>query len=522
MPSVDEPLRLAKQHNSTTRLCSLPTEILVYVLYHLVVLPAGLRRGAYGFLGVEDNVKISPTWSRIMLVCSQIRHIALSVPELWSFIDFHTRANIRWINICFVRAGKHPLTLSFDDDEAGAVIGCANYNLRQTSPAVLDAIFRMLPHARSIAVLVQSTLPFDIINMLQQHPLPRLRSINLHISNFPFVSITGPQGTTLTRLSLTQVLLDTSTVFPSLTNLGLHNVTVGFDNDFHELLLFISRMPLLEVLVIENMNVDDPDLEDPKMNMTIPCTHLRTFATVQESFSISWCLLRALPDPRDGLHLDMTKMQQDVYADEPLYMFRLPPPGYNSAEDAMRHRVKQFRKTKTGKSSLGPAWMYFVQGYPCLSFGQYFDHDIASPSLLLRLAVEIENQDPWLSDVTHALYKASEKPDWPAFQKIDVLPNLKGLCIKEDIKDAELENLEDWIQFHYHHGGHLINLRFWTGVKPAMTEKAKRLKERFEKNPFIRTVVMEDLPEDSRPVNDSIHNLAMTDIDERCMQQSWY
>jgi hypothetical protein len=491
MSSIDQPdnpsltLTAKQQNNASTPLGSLPTELLVHVLWLLVVTPVGPGNEAYSFLDVEDTIQISSTWFNVTLACSRIRQVALSIPELWSYINCNS--DIRWINLCCERAGECPLTLSdFNDDEQ--TIG-TDYEYGVLT-LLEEVMVQMIPRARMIGIRLTLPMSPTIQNALQS-PLPRLISVDLNIIDFPLITpLAGPQNTTLTKLSLLQVCLDTSMVFPSLTYLGLHVVSIPFGNDFMDLLNFISHSPLLEVLVADNMKINDPDLDDATMNTTIACPHLRIFAATEESFSIAWCILRAPPDPQDGLYLDMTKYPDFSEHQAELRKIQLPA-APNSADEAMHRRVTEFWKKKTGKPSLGPGRMYFDLSHPCLNFRRRFDRDTPSPSLFLRMQVKITGQDLWLSDIKQAVYKSPEDPQWPIFEGFDVLPNLVHIHIKGAITDAELdEKLDRWMQSHQSHGGHPVNIHFWprkiSGVEARSSQQAECLRQK----PYVNQVTI--------------------------------
>jgi hypothetical protein len=494
MSSTDQPdnpsltLTAKRQHNASTKLASLPTELLVQVLWLLVITPVGPGSEAYSFLDVEDTIQISSTWFNVTLVCFRIRQVALSIPELWSYINCN--ADIRWINLCCERSGECSLTLSdFNDDEE--TIGTDS---EYEAPTPLEeAMIEMIPRARMISIRL--TLPMSpAMQDVLQRSLPRLISVDLHIIDFPMITpLAGPQNATLTRLSLLQVCLDTSMVFPSLTYLGLHVVSIPFGNEFMDLLNFISHSPLLEVLVVDEMNMDDPDLDDARMNTTISCPHLRIFAATEESFSITWCILRALPDPHDGLHLDMTKYPDFPEHQAELRKMQLPAEP-NSADEAMHHRVTDFWKKKTGKPFLGPGRMHFDVRHPSLNFGRRFDRDTPSPSLFLRMQVKITGQDPWLSDIKQAVYESSEDPLWPIFEGFDVLPNLVHIHIKGGVTDVELdEKLDRWMQSHQRHGGHPVNIHFWPGKISGIEARSSEQAERLRQKPYVNQVTIRDV-----------------------------
>jgi hypothetical protein len=58
-----------------------------------------------------DSQHFSGRWTRVMLVSSRLRDVALSSQELWAFVDLSRSS--RWNELCATRAGSSPLTVIY-------------------------------------------------------------------------------------------------------------------------------------------------------------------------------------------------------------------------------------------------------------------------------------------------------------------------------------------------------------------------------------------------------------------------
>jgi hypothetical protein len=96
-------LAQAKQHNGSTLLTSLPSELIGHILQLWLIgppwNPSTDNDKLHVFVNAEDAFTIDHTWTRMMLVCSYIRGVALDDPVLWSYIDCAVSTS-NWIDIC--------------------------------------------------------------------------------------------------------------------------------------------------------------------------------------------------------------------------------------------------------------------------------------------------------------------------------------------------------------------------------------------------------------------------------------
>jgi hypothetical protein len=438
---VPSPAQLqAEQNNTATPLLLLPPELIVDILLLLLITPLDCDANeSHAFVDAEDAFIIDSTWTRMMLLCSHIRAVALGTPSLWSYIDFSSHPN--WVDICHQRAGNHPLVL-------------LNLNNEDDSDINTDGnmITKMIPQACVIRMKFPLAIPENIRDTLKK-PLPLLRVLDLGTSNdnFPFTTLSESTNN-LTRLTLSEVWPDTALVLPLLTHLSLHMV---FLVDHMDLLEFISRSPLLEVIVIDTTPMEDPDIADSEVTLVVQCPHLRILALMYESFAVAWYFLRALPDPKDGLYVDMTKFGGDRIVELP------PSPG--SADEHLLHRVQNFWSRHSKNASMGPGTLRFLpnNSNPRVTFGEPFNRDSSSPSLYLDMSVHITGGDDLLAEITRASYWSSNHTKWPSSDDAGVGPSPEDVMISGPISDDDLLQLEHWMRMRMRHGHKPVDVIFW-------------------------------------------------------------
>jgi hypothetical protein len=91
-----------------TSLLTLPLEVLERILLFTQRATAHMRVSDED----ADIFRIDSAWINVLVVCSHLRSVALSTPELWAHVDCTIGPNKRWIEICVERAKDVPLILS--------------------------------------------------------------------------------------------------------------------------------------------------------------------------------------------------------------------------------------------------------------------------------------------------------------------------------------------------------------------------------------------------------------------------
>jgi hypothetical protein len=470
-------LAQAKQHNESTLLISLPSELIGHILRLRLIGPPRSRstdvHESHAFVNAEDALTVDPTWTRMMLVCSHIRSVALGDPVLWSYIDCAVFTR-HWIDICLRRAGAYPLVLINVDIQNNRI----TYRSKNE-----DRMIEIMPQARLINLARSSSL--EIIDAANC-PLPRLQSFTLEISSIVSNRFTTTANS-LTRLTLANVGIDTHLSFPLLTHLSLRRTSL-FTRELLDLLQLIARSTLLEVIVMDEMDVYDPDLNDFEPHMSIPCAHLRILSFCQ-SYPVAWYFLRALPDPSNGLHLKL-------FGNDPIKL----PPTNGSAAEQLLCRVQNFWRRTSGSSFMGAGKIEIVSAHhdaSRITLGHRFDLDSAPPSLYLEMTAEVIGEDDLLAVITEASYSNISHPERRTDEETEVEAigdHTERLIIRGPIADDHLLQLEYWMRVRVRHGHSPVNVIFQppsghlddtnTHVRAGRHKQARRL----EKEDYVGSV----------------------------------
>jgi hypothetical protein len=281
--------------NSSAPLCRLPPELVVCVLKYLQYLPYHINLHSE-LAGVDIK------WRHAMYVCSYIRAVAISAPELWAFVDCTRMA---WAKLSIGRAGNTPITISL-------------YN--KQSPPLESFLFVAEHLSRAIAADILCDLPSEgeiasqaLRNKLYEY-LPEMEKLsfsgpvdwNIH------KSFLGSRAPRLQRLDLRECRIKELPELPNLKLLYLGGIDLA--QGFTTLYKILQQLPMLEVLDIGHVEGPSLDRVSNIRSCSLPLEKLREIYLSGSIFVIDF-LLFILPNPKLKLHV---RVSNEHFAETPL------------------------------------------------------------------------------------------------------------------------------------------------------------------------------------------------------------
>jgi hypothetical protein len=231
-------LALKSQRNSLIPILNLPLEIIGRIIRQTQLTGGQELHTHPEFL----EFKINEKWRRIMLVCRLFRAVALTLPELWTFIS--TQKDADWIHISLERAKSLPLILDLRPQSH-------NHLAELVLTKLLLANFSRA-YAVSLSLGMRST---DQIQAFFDTPAPWLNTLQWvgTLLDKNILNMLPGFSNQLVELSFLQVDLKEGRALacPRLQRLRLDTVSITPGAFFP----FLSNMISLEHLVIRHMQL---------------------------------------------------------------------------------------------------------------------------------------------------------------------------------------------------------------------------------------------------------------------------
>jgi hypothetical protein len=288
-------IALKRKRNSKISLCSLPDEILVFII-KAVYMTRPDDENISDFSMVHDfyDFNYSRNWLKLTYTCTRIRNLAIITPEFWTFIDleFHP------IELHVARAKSALLTL----------------NIEKTS--VNRAVYG-LPHIGQTKAVRVSMMPSEVMQPLLDNASPHLTTFHVsHIHDEEELEALNRLGPQLEELYLLDSEID---YWPTDITPWNNMRRVRLEDIFGEaniIPLLLSQMQGLETLSIINQegleSLDVEPASDTIINTGPSLTCLRRL-TIHVGPSPTLVLLQSIAAMRrstQGVILDIIPLTE--------------------------------------------------------------------------------------------------------------------------------------------------------------------------------------------------------------------
>jgi hypothetical protein len=262
-----ELLAVKRQRNALVTAVSLPSEVLAGILHHTQH-PDGLENTKIPALGYDRN------WTRVMLVCSVWREVAVQAPVLWTIVDCSCAAP--WVELCVQRS--RAMTLHLD----------GYYSVDMARP---------LARAKSLNISYNSAHGQDIGVGLRA-PAPQMEVVDIFSPGRYRLAVDerflGGTTAALVQLTLTSGTIDFGPMIPPMPVLRVLEL-IGVTTTVEAVAPLGQRAPALEMLLLEDLLL--PELgPEPPSRAQIARPRLRTLIVAGEPSHVS-ALLEVLPAP---------------------------------------------------------------------------------------------------------------------------------------------------------------------------------------------------------------------------------
>jgi hypothetical protein len=274
-----------KQLNRSSPLYAIPNETLGRILLYTQVTTQPHRRviDAYDFY--IDHLGPRTKWNTVMLVCSHIREIAISTPELWTHVDLAWPSDC--ISMVLSRAMTLPLTFTAWNVYRGRERSQEDVNLaaacfRRAYAASIDFMddFGMQEIAQVTNQLAPS-LSYLYVGL--QNDLEH--SFTASLKHYPaLVHLTLDSGGLGERIEARM---------PCLTRFRIDNIQVG--SDLRDSMGFLRYSPLLTEFIYDEGMASELD-DDEALLPSLSFPQLR-IVTLIGSPGIVWGILTAIKSP---------------------------------------------------------------------------------------------------------------------------------------------------------------------------------------------------------------------------------
>jgi hypothetical protein len=223
-------LNESRKANSMTPICRLPDELLVLILRELQIKPDRSEwQPDFDFHNFDG---FNSDWIRMTWVCQHMRDVAISSPELWTFLTYtHTAA---WNALVVSRARQIELCIDIAHRYARGATTSATYLYKAQHARVM--------FSNSIFVMLLRDAPF--LTILHVH---ELRS-PIEATSFPVHSPLVNQLVEL-RVSESDIRSWPRLAWPQLRRFGLHDLHIDPDR-FATMLLGMPRLETLSLIRI--------------------------------------------------------------------------------------------------------------------------------------------------------------------------------------------------------------------------------------------------------------------------------
>jgi hypothetical protein len=292
-----------KRFNHSSPLCTIPNEILGRILLHTQATTQP-RRGAidaYDFY--MDHLGPYSKWKNMMLVCSHIRKIAVSTPELWTHVDLAWPSDC--ISMVLSRAKTLPLTFSAwtvyrGRERSQEDVSLAAVCFRRAYAASIDFMddFGM----REIAQVTNQLAP-SLISLYVGLQNDQEHSFTASLKHYPaLVHLTLESGGLGERIEARM---------PCLTRFRVNNIQVG--SDLRDSIGFLQYSPLLTEFIFDEGEPSEPNddetllppLSFPQLRLLVligsPCIVRGILTAIKSPIPLLASLAVDMRDPEDPI-----------------------------------------------------------------------------------------------------------------------------------------------------------------------------------------------------------------------------
>jgi hypothetical protein len=280
-------LELRTRRNALTRLCALPEDIILAILY--VLHGKDLARASDVCGPPLSSACLRGGWTTVMGACTRLRSIALSAPLLWR--SLHLRSRPEWLALCAERSHGLPHALVLRP----CVWGSRNVSVNLKTYIAL---------AHDVRIELYGSEFIHITKTLLEGTLPSLRHLVCAMGTGDVLlsdRFLGGLSSQLRTLELRNTVISLKApTLASLTSLALYAVdTQGEPQALFELL---RGAPLLEELFVSR--VDDASMEGVRLD-SISLPRLRkTRITANRAWVAA--LMGVLPLSQDEHHFHVS------------------------------------------------------------------------------------------------------------------------------------------------------------------------------------------------------------------------
>jgi hypothetical protein len=281
-------LELRTRRNALTRLCALPEDIILAILYVL----HGMELARASDVGGPplSSADLRDGWTNVMGACTRLRAIALSAPLLWR--SLHLRSRPEWLALCAERSHGLPHALVLRP----CVWGSRNVSVNLKTYIAL---------AYDVRIELYGSEFINITKTLLEGTLPSLRHLVCATGTYDRVMLSdrflGGLSSQLKTLEMRNPVVSLKVpTLASLTSLALYAVdTQGEAQALFELL---RGAPLLEGLFVSR--IDDAFMEGVRLD-SINLPRLRkTHITASRAWVAA--LMGVLPLSQDEHHFHVS------------------------------------------------------------------------------------------------------------------------------------------------------------------------------------------------------------------------